>query len=175
MIVGSFDYFRYSSCIIGSVSADALAVGPLETWIVHKQEQGFIFESATYQSFMQAVEDPLIYRTTSEQSAPMLTTAGSVRGDSRSAGFRESWQINCQSSEKKKRLLKRLEQQKKKRDNAAAMELEELARMQSGTHSSQLQFDQEGLEAIAEARAHGNLHEALLERRSKIKSDRYCK
>ena len=209
---------RIIHSFIGVVSADAQAVGPLETWSIVQREAGFLFQSVSYQTFLQAVEDPSVFGRSESTS---LTTAGSCRCDSKVFHdvicFISVWHciqggwisriLDFELSICRYNIVEKIEKVWHHRAQEATFkssgrdskeETNECgffrtggivyhfiypfnsklklfrSRTQSGNRA-RLDFSEQELEELAKAREEGKLHEALLERRSKVKADRYCK
>ena len=120
----------YLSCDkFGVLSAERLAVGPQEEWVVIQRPDGFALQSAAFQTFLRAEDMGEAKR-------------GTVRADSQESGFRECFQIKCQAGLLKER--KRMEMEAEMKRKRAVRET-----------------------AVS--------HEALLDERSKFKSDKFCK
>jgi protein FRG1 len=83
----------------GIVSADTPAVGPQQEWSIVMKPDGVALQSVSYQKFLKAqVADK------------------TVRADSDSAGFCETFRINCQAEERSKRLKRQKKEAEKKVD-----------------------------------------------------------
>lgn len=164
----------YLSCDkFSSVKADKPAVGPQEQWTLIRRMDGFAIQSTTYQLFLQAV--PSVGGSLNTFDG-QLQNAGSVRCDSPEVGSREVWQIKCQAADKKKRLLQNLMKVKSDSQQIDVTDLErqELLRLHSFGERDFGSVPADKRELLT-ARDSGIIHEAMLDRRVKLKSDRYCK
>ncbi|KAI8812850.1 FRG1-like family-domain-containing protein [Cladochytrium replicatum] len=150
-------YQRYLSADkIGIPNCEREAIGPTEEWAVVAREDGFALQSA-YDKFLAVGKDG--------------TTA---RCDSEKVGSAEVFRIKCQaqfkSMPKRVKTDEELEAEMEEND----LELEEIKKFHSHT-LGKVVTSKEGLESLRRARKDGNLHEELLDRRSKLKSDKFCK
>ncbi|KAJ1678549.1 hypothetical protein EV182_003832 [Spiromyces aspiralis] len=192
---------QYLSCDrLGFVYSDAPAVGPLETWtpIIRKtgdEAKGvasLMTEVSGKEQFLRVElpsssvwkgEDNLGGSSAKDRDKPLQ-----LRADADSIGFCETFIIKCQAANRRKN------QTKEAASNAfseLAMadlsedEQEKLKKFQSYkqtqgvTHSSlepagRHKLSKEERKQLKRARAEGRYNEALLERRTKMKSDKYC-
>ncbi|KAI8831601.1 hypothetical protein BJ741DRAFT_616385 [Chytriomyces cf. hyalinus JEL632] len=180
-IKSAFD--RYMSCDkFGVVTCDKEAVGPYEEWEVVKREDGFSLQSVVKNGFLScepdgleddAVDQDKVKRDMSGKSGFGVgggRICGQIRADAESIGFKEVFQIRCHlqnkvnANKKKKKEMEDLD--------AIAMDSDQLKKFQSYGR-----MNMTGTEAklLLKAQKQGNLNETLLERREKIKADRYCK
>lgn len=155
---------KYVSCDkVGILSALSDAIGPQEEWSFIQREDGWALMSK-YDNFLSIEEETL-----------------TVRGDATSIGFRECFRIKMQRrfrserrekevAEKRKRVL--LDQQERPVDEKA-LESDMVRRYQSWTNN-RVQISKEDMEDVKKAKLEGNLHQVLLDRRSKLKSDKFC-
>ncbi|KAH6586244.1 hypothetical protein BASA50_000708 [Batrachochytrium salamandrivorans] len=144
----------------GVVTCDMEAAGPAEEWDLILREDGFALQNM-HGMFLSSVPED-----------------ASVRADADSIGFKQVFTIKCQAS---------IKQAAARRDKEAAsngmsigpggiasLELEQLRRFQSygERHVGLLEQDKQSL---LKASRQGTINEELLNRRSKVKSDKFCK
>ncbi|KAI9332916.1 FRG1-like family-domain-containing protein [Zopfochytrium polystomum] len=146
-------YDRYlTTDKIGIVTCSPEAVGPSEEWEVVKREDGFAMSAAMSGKFLSADDG-----------------SSAVRADSDAIGFREVFHLRCQAEFKHK--AKKGKSASKEVD-AAALDFEQLKKFQSYGRAA---LSPEDLLAIKRAQKRGNVNEVLIERREKIKADKFCK
>ncbi|KAJ3294724.1 hypothetical protein HK104_003330 [Borealophlyctis nickersoniae] len=130
----------------GVVACASEAISPAEEWEVVVRDDGIALQSS-FDKFMRGEED------------------GVVRADSTEVGFREVFRVKCQAVNKS-RAKKRKE---KVQVNAEALEVDQI------WGGGRLVMTNEDTAELRKAKKGGNLHEALLDRRAKLKSDKFCK
>ncbi|KAI8823737.1 FRG1-like family-domain-containing protein [Fimicolochytrium jonesii] len=138
---------------IGVVGCEREAMGPAEEWELVVREDGVALQSAAFEKFLQCDE------------------AGKARADSTVVGFRETFRVKCQA-ENKVRAKK-----KSKREgavDAAALEIEQIKKFHSWG-GGRLVLTQEDTAELRRANKEGTINETLLDRRAKLKSDKFCK
>ncbi|KAI8919969.1 FRG1-like family-domain-containing protein [Powellomyces hirtus] len=135
----------------GIVSCEREAMGPAEEWEVVLREDGAALQSS-FDKFLKCGED------------------AAARADSEVVGFREVFQIRCQAANKYRSKKAKSE----KELDIAAMELEQIKKSHSWG-GGRLILSQEDTLELKKAKREGQLNEALLDRRAKLKSDKFCK
>ncbi|KAJ3130756.1 hypothetical protein HK100_007558 [Physocladia obscura] len=180
-IKSAFD--RYLSCDkFGVVTCETEAVGPYEEWEVVKRPDGFALQSVVRNGYLSAEVDGINDEDVDveKRRKDALGKAGfgvgggricgSIRADADGVGFREVFQIRCQVQNK----INAHKKKKKEMDelNAAAVDADQLKKFQSYGRTSMTAVEEK---LLRRAQKQGNLNETLLERREKIKADRYCK
>ncbi|KAG2202313.1 hypothetical protein INT47_010761 [Mucor saturninus] len=142
-----------SSDKIGVVACDSEAIGGQEEWKPTITESGIAFESV-HGKFLMIDE---------------IAGGGlSIRADADHVGFCESFRVYCQSRFKYK------PKTKKKASDDTGTELENFKKFQSW-EPTKVHETLDDRRAIKKAKAEGRLAETLLDRREKVKADRYCK
>ncbi|KAK2466783.1 hypothetical protein APHAL10511_001041 [Amanita phalloides] len=149
---------KFLSCDThGLVSADRDARGPQEEWTPVLLPDGMV-------SFMNIYEK---YLSIDEAAGGVLQ----LRGDSEAVGFQERFWVKVQYKYKKE-----ANEEEKKKRNVATVEpdLEEtsLNRTYQAWGAGRVVVSNE--DKKERARKEGRLAEAMLERRAKLKSDRFC-
>ncbi|KAI8992515.1 FRG1-like family-domain-containing protein [Pilobolus umbonatus] len=160
-VVGSTDAFTLKSSQgkylrsdkFGVVSCDSEAIGGQEEWRPVITEAGIAFENVHNK-----------YLMVDEIAGGGL----SIRADADEVGFCESFRVYCQSRFKYK------PKTKKKSEASGGKELETVKKFQSWGGGKIVQTKEDRKE-LKKARTEGRLAEALLDRRAKVKADRYCK
>ena len=164
---------------IGEISL-AAAVGPREQWTcVSTDNHHRIAFQSCYDTFL-SVSLPDDYHGTSSAGV-------SIRGDSESIGLAESFRVFAQHVEiqKRRKMLEEITAKKLKQalpytviqDPAQAsrsFEIQQLRKFQSWGGTKH-QVTHRNTEELKQAAEQGHLAETLLDRREKIKADRYCK
>ncbi|KZS91060.1 hypothetical protein SISNIDRAFT_443439 [Sistotremastrum niveocremeum HHB9708] len=152
---------KFLSCDAhGLVSADRDARGPQEEWTPVLVEGGMV-------AFMNVYEK---YLSVDEVAGGTLQ----LRGDSETIGFRERFWVKVQS--KYKREATEEERKKKEGETSGKRKIDE-AETNRTFHTwgaGRSVVSQEDTRALKKARKEGQLSEALLDRRAKLKSDRFC-
>ncbi|KAI8375775.1 FRG1-like family-domain-containing protein [Blakeslea trispora] len=159
-IVGSSDAFtlksahgKYlSSDKFGVVACQSEAIGGQEEWKPILSEAGIAFQSV-HNTYLMVDE-----------------VAGGnirVRADAEDVGFCESFRVYCQSRFKHK-------PKHKKKHESVTSEYDAAKRFQSWGGGKVVETTRDKRE-LKKARTEGRLAEALLDRREKVKADRYCK
>ncbi|KAJ3193382.1 hypothetical protein HK101_004936, partial [Irineochytrium annulatum] len=133
----------------GVVTCTTDAVGPREEWEVVMRDDGCAFQAG--EKFLCDEE-------------------GVVRCDSEKIGFRESFRVRCQAQNRASA------KKRKAAAGADAVRLEEdqLKKFQSWGNGRRVLSREDTIELQA-AKKRGQLNEAMLDRREKIKSDKFCK
>ncbi|CAO3687910.1 unnamed protein product [Umbelopsis vinacea] len=161
-VVGSSSTFTLKSSLgkylssdkFGVVSVDREAVSMIEEWTPTFVEGGLAFQNA-YDKFLMVDE---------------IAGGGyKVRADAESIGFCETFRVYCQA-----RFKRKAKTTKKEVIDATGVELDTMKKYQSWAGNRQRASDHD-LREIKRAKKEGNLSETLLDRRSKMKADRYCK
>ncbi|KAI9019780.1 FRG1-like family-domain-containing protein [Hyaloraphidium curvatum] len=142
----------------GIVAAEREAVGPTEEWTLVVREDGFALQNV-YGNFLKADKD----------AAPR--GGGAVRADSDSVGFAEVWRIRCQAQNRAANKKKKAAAEK---EDLAALE-EETIKQRHAWGMGRLKLPSGGVGELREAKKEGKLNEALLDRRVKMKSDKFAK
>ncbi|KAF8743655.1 hypothetical protein AX14_001707 [Amanita brunnescens Koide BX004] len=151
---------KFLSCDThGLVSADRDARGPQEEWTPVLLPDGMVAFMNVYEKYLSVDE-----------------AAGGVwqlRGDSEEVGFRERFWVKVQFKYKKEAN----EEDKKKRNVATIepdLEEENLNRTYQAWGAGRIVVSNGDKKELKRARKDGRLAEAMLDRRSKLKSDRFC-
>ncbi|KAF9336965.1 hypothetical protein BG006_006780 [Podila minutissima] len=155
---------RYlSSDKFGIVSADTEAIGMQEEWtaILKPEENGGIALQSHYGKFL-SVDEVAAER-------PGSSLGFQIRADSEVIGFCELFQAKIQAKYRKK-AKKTKEVQVATKD----YEFEQSRKFQTWNHGRVVVSDQD-IRELDKAKKQGRFSEALLDRREKVKSDRYCK
>jgi protein FRG1 len=150
---------KYLSCDrFGVVIADSEAVGPQEEWTVIKKEDGVSFMSH-YSKFLKVDLEELCLRCDSENS-----------------GYLETFQVKFQSKNRpvdKEAIAKAKKTYDYSEMDEKAVELD-LIQKYHNVLGSNATLSREDMKELKKAKAQGRLHEALLERRIKMKPDKFC-
>ncbi|TDL24866.1 hypothetical protein BD410DRAFT_785590 [Rickenella mellea] len=143
----------------GLVSAYREARGPQEEWTPVVLPDGMV-------AFMNVYEK---YLGVDEVAGGTLT----LRGDSETVGFNERFWVKIQNKYKKEATE---EERKKKEGIAEKPTIDEAATNQiyQTWGAGKIVVSQDDKKELKKARKEGRLSEALLDRRSKLKSDRFC-
>ncbi|TPX32690.1 hypothetical protein SmJEL517_g04222 [Synchytrium microbalum] len=179
-------YGRYLAADkFGIVSSESEAAGQQEEWEVLLRPDGIAFKSfyGTYlsaeydkleQDILDEEDDEHVDVKTKKQSLVKKSTSkkkqGVVRCDVDAVGFREVWKVKVQAAERSKRRKTKEDDVKK---DLAASEAEDMKRFQSWNKHRPGVVSDVGL--LKQAEREGNLHEVLVMRREKLKSDKFCK
>ncbi|KDQ61006.1 hypothetical protein JAAARDRAFT_32003 [Jaapia argillacea MUCL 33604] len=142
----------------GLVSADRDARGPQEEWTPVVFPDGMV-------AFMNVYEK---YLSVDEVAGGTLQ----LRGDSEEVGFGERFWVKVQSRYKKEAT----EEEKKKDGALSEPSIDEAStnRMFQAWGAGRSKVSTEDKKEIKRARKDGRLAEAMLDRRAKLKSDRFC-
>ncbi|KAL7748083.1 hypothetical protein RI367_006629 [Sorochytrium milnesiophthora] len=147
----------------GVVTCGREAVGPTEEWIPTVLDDGVALQSI-YGKYLK-VDQP-----TEKQTAHQL------RCDSDEIGFCETFLVKCQAQ------VVALAQQQRKAQIAEASKASgalksqlEAAKLYQSWGGGRHKVDKEDVDALRRAQQDGHLSGALLDRRAKVKADRYCK
>ncbi|KAG0087161.1 hypothetical protein BGZ93_000587 [Podila epicladia] len=155
---------RYlSSDKFGIVSADTEAIGMQEEWtaILKPEENGGIALQSHYGKFL-SVDEVAAER-------PGSSLGFQIRADSEVIGFCELFQAKIQAKYRKK-AKKAKEVQIATKD----YEFEQSRKFQTWNHG-RVVVSERDIKELDKAKKQGRFSEALLDRREKVKSDRYCK
>jgi protein FRG1 len=151
---------KFLSCDAhGIVSADRDARGPQEEWTPTILPDGMV-------AFMNVYEK---YLSVDEVAGGTLT----LRGDSENVGFGERFWVKIQNKYKREAN----EEEKKKKEGVANVEtIDETGtnHMYQAWGAGRSVVSQEDTRDLKRAKKDGRLAEAMLERRAKLKSDRFC-
>ncbi|RUP36866.1 FRG1-like family-domain-containing protein [Jimgerdemannia flammicorona] len=144
-----------SSDRFGAVTADREAIGPQEEWAPSVTEAGVAWQSAAYGKFL-AVDE--------------IAGGGfRLRADAEMVGYCETWRVLCQARFKRKVKVDAKEVKK-----AAEIEVDNIKKFQSWG-AGRLKVTDKDARELKRAKLGGTLAEAMLDRREKVKADRYCK
>ncbi|KAG0309131.1 hypothetical protein BGZ98_005070 [Dissophora globulifera] len=164
---------RYlSSDKFGIVTADAEAIGMQEEWtavIKQDEEEGGICLQSHYGKFLSVDEVASTESRISSKGLGASTAGFQIRADSETIGFCELFQAKIQAKYRKKA--------KKSADVKIATkdyEMEQSRKFQTWNHGRVI-VSEESMKGLRQAKKEGRFSEALLDRREKLKSDRYCK
>ncbi|KAF6763928.1 FRG1-like family-domain-containing protein [Ephemerocybe angulata] len=151
---------KFLSCDkYGLVSADRDARGPQEEWTPVVFPDGMVAFQNMYEKFL-AVDE-------------VAGGALQLRGDSEEVGFRERFWVKIQYKYKKEAN----EEEKKRKDGASGPSAaDELTanKLYQTWGAGRTVTSAEDKKEIKRAKKEGRLAEALLDRRAKLKSDRFC-
>ncbi|KAL1915756.1 uncharacterized protein VTP21DRAFT_6515 [Calcarisporiella thermophila] len=146
---------KYLSCDkFGELSVGSTAVGPLESWAPVVKEAGIAFQTP-YQKFLSVDE-----------------VAGGglrLRGDAETIGFCELFQVKFQARNKR-----RAKKEAKEIVNEEELEVEQIKRFHAWG-GGKIVTSKEDTRELKRAKKEGKLSEAMLDRRVKLKSDKFCK
>ncbi|KAG4105907.1 actin-crosslinking protein [Neocallimastix lanati (nom. inval.)] len=146
-------YNKYLGCDkFGVVSCENEAVGVQEEWEVIFREDGIAFKNS-YDKFL----------TVDEQDGKMV-----IRADSDTIGFHEIFTVKFQAQNRKKKKVKVEEKP------LYSQEIDSVKKYQSWGNG-RLVMPNQNLSDLRKAKKSGKMHEAMLDRREKLKSDSYCK
>ncbi|KXS18693.1 hypothetical protein M427DRAFT_53637 [Gonapodya prolifera JEL478] len=173
---------KYLSCDkFGLVTCEQEAVGPLEEWDIIFREDGVAIKHHVYDKFLKA--DSVALKTTGPRSGNV------VRADSENVGFAEVWRVRCQAETRAA-----VRKEKKKRrglldeggqgvaedvGDVDKFEVDQIKKFHTWGLGRLVTPTTTGGEAIPKtdlkrALKQGKLHEALLDRRTKLKHDKFC-
>ncbi|KAG5723993.1 Protein FRG1 [Termitomyces sp. T112] len=150
---------KFLSCDAhGIVSVDRDARGPQEEWTPVVLPDGMVAFMNVYEKYLSIDE--------------IAGGAMQLRGDSDEVGFRERFWVKIQSKYKKEAH----EEEKKKEGAAEKPKINEESsnRLYQTWGAGRLVISTDDKKELKNARKEGRLAEALLDRRSKLKSDRFC-
>ncbi|KAM3584653.1 hypothetical protein VKS41_003460 [Umbelopsis sp. WA50703] len=161
-VVGSSSAFTLKSSLgkylssdkFGVVSVDREAVSMIEEWKPTFTDGGVGFQNA-YDKFLMVDE--------------IVGGGFKVRADAESLGFCETFRVYCQA-----RFKRKIKTSKKEVVDATGIELDNIKKFQSWG-SNRYMGTEHDMRDLKRAKKQGNLSETLLDRRSKMKSDRNCK
>ncbi|KAF8936375.1 hypothetical protein BGZ58_004263 [Dissophora ornata] len=155
---------RYlSSDKFGIVTADSEAIGMQEEWtaIVKSEDEGGICLQNHYGKFLSVDE---VAAVEGRKGASFQ-----IRADSDVIGFCELFQAKIQAKYRKK-----VKKSNEVKIATKDYELEQNRKFQTWNHGRVI-VSTEGMSDLKKAQKEGRFSEALLDRREKLKSDRYCK
>ncbi|KIJ41223.1 hypothetical protein M422DRAFT_68278 [Sphaerobolus stellatus SS14] len=144
----------------GIVSADREARGPQEEWIPIILDDGMVAFQNVYQKYLSVDE--------------VAGGTMSMRGDSDTVGFGERFWVKVQYEYK----VKAGEEERKKTEGTSTgkrkIDEVEANRTYQTWGAGRIVVSHDDKTELKRARKDGNLSEALLDRRAKLKSDRFC-
>ncbi|KAF5330624.1 hypothetical protein D9619_005924 [Psilocybe cf. subviscida] len=151
---------KFLSCDAhGLVSADRDARGPQEEWTPVVLPDGMVAFMNVYEKYLGVDE--------------VAGGALQLRGDSEEVGFAERFWVKIQYKYKKEAY----EEEKKRTDGLAAppgIDESSTNRIHQAWGAGRSVVSSEDKAALKRARKEGRLAEAMLDRRAKLKSDRFC-
>ncbi|KAF9349333.1 hypothetical protein BGX34_001854 [Mortierella sp. NVP85] len=159
----------------GIVSADSEAIGMREEWtvVIRTDEEGGICLQSHYGKFLSVDEvaagEGKKGSSSSSSAISAPSTKFQVRADSDVIGFGEIFQAKIQA-----RFRKKVKKTNEARISTKDYEFEQSRKFQTWNHG-RVVVSQEDSGELRKARKEGRMSEALLDRREKLKSDRYCK
>ncbi|KAF9980378.1 hypothetical protein BGZ65_005172 [Modicella reniformis] len=159
---------RYlSSDKYGIVSADSEAIGMREEWtaIIRSEEEGGICLQNHYGKFLSVDEVAAVEGKKGSSSSSGLQ----IRADADVIGFGEVFQAKIQA-----RFRKKVKKANEVKIATRDYEMEQSRKFQTWNHGHVV-VSQEDIGDLKKAKNEGRISEALLDRREKLKSDRYCK
>ncbi|RHZ70253.1 hypothetical protein Glove_273g16 [Diversispora epigaea] len=144
-----------SSDKIGVITSDKEAIGPQEEWIPILKEHGIALQN-NYDQFLSVDE---------------IADEGGfkLRADAETIGFCETWHVKCQAKFRKK-----AKSDKKEIKKIDEVEIEQIKKFQTWG-GGRIKTTNEDVSELKKAKKEGRVAEALLDRREKVKADRYCK
>ncbi|KAI9003566.1 FRG1-like family-domain-containing protein [Gaertneriomyces semiglobifer] len=135
----------------GVITCEREAMGPAEEWELIFREDGVALQTC-WEKFLSCDEN------------------GVGRADSDNAGFQEIFTLHCQAQNRARK--------KKKKDDGnldeTSFEVEQIKKFHS-YGGGRLVLSHEDAKELQKAKKEGSLHEAMLDRRAKMKSDKFCK
>ncbi|KAH6918367.1 FRG1-like family-domain-containing protein [Coprinopsis sp. MPI-PUGE-AT-0042] len=142
----------------GLVSADRDARGPQEEWTPAVLPDGMVAFMNVYEKYL-AVDE-------------VAGGALALRGDSEEVGFRERFFVKIQNKYKKEAHA----EEKKKKDGMDTEKIDEQGsnKMFQAWGAGRSVTSKEDKKELKRAKKEGRLAEAMLDRRAKLKSDRFC-
>ncbi|TPX48739.1 hypothetical protein SeMB42_g00323 [Synchytrium endobioticum] len=170
----------------GVVACEREAAGNTEEWSILVRPDGIAFKSF-WDTFLSAEYDKTLNDNEDDEEVGMdskLNTTGKdkkkklkkkdgvIRCDVDAVGFREVFTVKCQAAERAKRRNEAKGGQGIKKDLTIA-EMEDMKRFQSWNKGRPIV--EADVSLLKKAEREGNLHEVLLTRREKLKSDKFCK
>ncbi|KAF9583555.1 hypothetical protein BGW38_009182 [Lunasporangiospora selenospora] len=161
----TFDGRYLSSDKFGIVTADSEAIGMQEEWTIiikSDQDEGAIALQNHYGKFLSVDE-------VAGGGGSSSTSGFQIRADADTIGFCELFQTKIQAQYRKK-VKKTAEVKIATKD----YEFDQSRKFQTWNHGRVI-VSNEDVGELKRAQKDGRFSEALLDRRSKLKSDRYCK
>ncbi|KAG0250417.1 hypothetical protein BG011_008361 [Mortierella polycephala] len=154
-----------SSDKFGIVSADSEAIGMQEEWtaIVKSEEDGGICLQSHYGKFLSVDE------VAAEGRGAASSTGYQIRADSEVIGYCELFQAKIQA-----RFRKKVKKTNEVKVATLDYERDQNRKFQTWNHG-RVVVSKEDMGELKKAKKDGRFSEALLDRREKLKSDRYCK
>ncbi|KAI8368123.1 FRG1-like family-domain-containing protein [Radiomyces spectabilis] len=161
-LVGTTNSFTFKSCTgkylgsdkFGVVTCDSEAISGQEEWNPAITEAGIAFQNVHGKYLM--VDE--------------IANGGfKIRADAEEVGFCEAFRVYCQARFKHKN-----KSEKKKALPAGAAEIDNIRKYQSWG-AGRIHTTKEDERELKRARQEGRAAEAMLDRRAKVKADRYCK
>ncbi|CAL1704709.1 unnamed protein product [Somion occarium] len=143
----------------GLVSADREARGPQEEWTPVVFPDGMVAFQNVYEKYLSVDE--------------VAGGAIALRGDSEEVGFRERFWVKIQNKYKKEA---HDEERKRKEGMSTDANIDEAStnKLYQAWGAGRTIVSAEDKKALKKAKKEGHLAEALLDRRAKLKSDRFC-
>ncbi|KAG0237725.1 hypothetical protein BGW42_000131 [Actinomortierella wolfii] len=156
-----------SSDKFGVVTATAEAIGMQEEWTIVLRDDGLALQNH-YGKFLSVDE----VASTSASSSSKFQ----IRADSDVIGFCESFTAKIQARFRQKAAEAARKKKSEEDDdgNEESLEYQQTRKYQTWSHGKVIVSDRNAQE-LKRAKMEGRLNEALLDRREKVKSDRYCK
>ncbi|CAB4435420.1 hypothetical protein RhiirA5_358234 [Rhizophagus irregularis] len=152
--IKTFDEKYLASDKFGVITAEREAIGPQEEWTPIIKSDGIALQSI-YEKYLSVDE---------------IADGGyNLRADVETVGFCETWKIKCQA-----RLRKKVKSTKKETKPISEYEIEQIKKYQTWG-GGRVKTSKEEISELKKAKKEGNFAEALLDRREKVKADRYCK
>ncbi|KAF9013988.1 FRG1-like family-domain-containing protein [Cyathus striatus] len=149
---------KFLSCDAhGIVSSDRDARGPQEEWTPVIMPDGMVAFMNVYEKYLSVDE--------------VAGGALQLRGDSEEVGFRERFWVKVQYKFKKE-----ANEEDKKKDVTSPLDIDETSsnKLHQAWGAGRSVLSKEDKKELKRARKEGRLAEALLDRRAKLKSDRFC-
>ncbi|CAG8779284.1 9322_t:CDS:2 [Gigaspora margarita] len=138
----------------GAITAEREAIGPQEEWRPIIKNDGIALQNS-YDKFLSVDE---------------IADGGyKLRADVETIGFCETWHVKCQA-----RFRKKLKSTKKESKPISEFEIEQIKKYQTWG-GGRIKTTKDDISELRKAKKEGNFSEALLDRREKVKADRYCK
>ncbi|ORX51626.1 hypothetical protein DM01DRAFT_1307385 [Hesseltinella vesiculosa] len=150
----SFQGKYFGSDKVGVVHCDVEAISGLEEWRPIITDAGVAFQNA-YDKFLMVDQ--------------VADGGFKVRADADETGFCETFRVYCQAKFKYKR-----KKVAKEKFDAGQAEVDNVKKNQSWG-GGKVKLTSKDAKALGKAREEGRLNEAMLDRRAKVKADRYCK
>nr|CAG8484357.1 11886_t:CDS:2 [Entrophospora candida] len=164
----TYDGKYLASDKFGVITADREAIGPQEEWIPIIRDDGIALQSY-YDKFLSVDE----IAADEEGGGGGGNSSGSgrykLRADVETIGFCETWKVKCQA-----RLRKKQKITQKETKSISEFEVDQIKKYQAWG-GGKVNKTHEDVTELKKAKKEGKFAEALLDRRAKVKADRYCK